>query len=102
MPIEIPAGQTINFDVVVNAVSPGDSEMDFNLFVESQNQLLIERIHHPLKVFDSGRTQPDWIVPAIDTSAGAKQSNDDQPSASTEIESDQEMTQVVDAGEEKK
>lgn len=90
MPIEIPAGETFNFDVTVNVGLPGDSEMDFNLFVESENRLYIEQIKYPLLVVESGRTQPDWIKPTEDTSVAAKSDENDQPSDSSETAPDRE------------
>ncbi len=90
MPIEIPAGETFNFDVAVNVGLPGDSEMDFNLFVESENRLYIEQIKYPLLVVESGRTQPDWIKPTEDPTVAAKSAENDQPTGSSETAPDRE------------
>ena len=83
MPIEIAAGGTFTFDVVVNVQAPGETEMDFNLFVDSDNALFIERIHYPLTVVDSGRTQPEWIATAEEKESKTKTAaeSDHEPSA---------------------
>ena len=106
MPIEIPAGETYQFDVVVFGSSPGDQQMDFDLYLDSQKSLFVERIHYPLKVVESGRSQPDWIKPtdtpaATENSKPAETSNPAETSkpmvttASSEIVSDSDLSQVA-------
>ena len=83
MPIEILAGESFVFDVVVHVGNPGDSEMDFNLFVESEDHLYIEPIKYPLVVVDSGRSQPDWIKPVEEIAGAPKATDDDQSPVSS-------------------
>ena len=61
MPIEIPAGQSFTFDVVVNASGIGEDEFGFDMFIDHNKTLFIEKIKADVLVLDSGRTEPDWV-----------------------------------------
>ena len=57
MPIEIPAGESYTFDVIVRTFASGDSEFDFNMFIEANNALYIQPVKQKVTVLPSTRQE---------------------------------------------
>jgi hypothetical protein len=88
MPIVIGPGEDYTFDVVVRALSPGETDLDFELYLDAGNLLHIERVHYPLTVVESGNATPDWATsqPEIEAANNAADAPNTQSASNTQSE----------------
>lgn len=59
MPIEIPAGESYTFDVLLWALAAGESELEFNLFIEANSALYIQPVAAKVRVLPAAEQKSD-------------------------------------------
>jgi hypothetical protein len=59
MPVAIPAGESIRFDVEVLPMPAGEVELGFDLYVDANNALFTDPVCHPLRFVEQRKVDSE-------------------------------------------
>ena len=82
MPIEIPAGESYTFDVLVRTFASGESSFEFNMFIEANNALYIQPVSADVTVLPSTQQISEAETADADAEAGTVEEGDSADSQS--------------------
>jgi hypothetical protein len=61
MPVAIPAGESIRFDVEVMPMPAGRAELEFDLYVDANNALFTDPVCHTLRFVALKKANPESL-----------------------------------------